>query len=205
MSSGDMVVVGLVSDTHIIEDIGVMVPKGVAVTIPGHLCLISKDLHRGLSQRHLMLLYHPPATLPAYRASSGLGKEEREKLETENQRLVSQNEALALRNVTLESQIDSLNREVTLLKAKDMKLDTILRAIQERPLGLTPISQVVSTSPIPPTEDTVNSEVPMFIPSMIKSGNVEDRRLAVQEETSTSDVSSSANKLKNLRKGKPSQ
>jgi hypothetical protein len=166
MSSGDMVVVGLVADVHIIEDIGVTVPRGVAVTIPGHLTLTSKDLHRALSQKHLVLLHQPPSTLLAVRASTSLSKEERDRMEAELQRLTSQNEALVMRNAALEKQVDSLQAELAGLKAKDAKLDAILLAIHERPAVVQVAAPVAAVSA--PSEGVVSGDAPMFIPSMMK-------------------------------------
>lgn len=202
MSSGDMTVVGMVSDTHLIEDIGVYVPKGVAVTIPGHLTLISKDLHRALSQRHLFPLHNPPTTVPAMKASAGLAKEERERLEAEIQRLEAQNEALEARNALLENQVTALQLENHGLKEKDSKLDAILSAINERPMVTQVVQSVTATGSKPAQEEAVSGNAPMFIPAQIRPEGVEER-VAVQEETSTSSsVSSAADKLKQMRKGK---
>lgn len=199
MGDGDITVVGMVGETHLIEDIGVLVPRGVAVTIPGPMTLISKDLHRGISQRFLMRVYNAPSPL---KIADGPSKEERERLETEIQRLKAQVQALEARNVVLEAQVDSLHLELGDAKAKDAKLDAILSAIQERPAV---VQHVVQAGPVsaskPEVAETVDGDAPMFIPSVIKPEKVEER-VAIQEETTSSSVSSAASKLKALRKGK---
>lgn len=199
MSSGDMTVVGMVSDRHVVEDIGVIVPKGVAVTIPGPMTLMSKDLHRAISHGALLRIHEPPT---AVRAS--LPKEERDRYEGEIQRLSAQVDALMSRNRLLESQTETLQNELAILRDKDSKLDAILSAIHERP---TMIQQVVQQAPLvaatkAPAEEKIDGDAPMFIPSTIKPDNVEERVL-VQETTSSSSVAASASKLKALRKNKP--
>lgn len=198
MGTGDVTVLGMVADTHLIEDLGIWVQKGVAVTIPGHLTLVSKDLHRAISQRHLALI-HNPSTLPALRASAGLAKEEREKLESEIHTLTAQVSALQDRNAYLEATVTGLQAELRAQKDSAQKLDAILQAIQERPL----VTQVIQTSAGAKVAapEVVSGEAPMFIPSQIRPDNVEER-VAVQEEQSESSVTSAADKLKQMRKGK---
>lgn len=198
MGTGDITVVGLVGESHIIEDIGVIVPRGVAVTVPGHMTLISKDLHRAISQRFLLRVHDAPAP-----SRAGLPTAERERYEAEIQRLLGQVSALEGRNTLLESQVDGLQKELVGLEAKDAKLDAILSAINERPTVIQNVVAAGSKASPAPAEEKVDGEAPMFIPSTIKSDKVEGERVVVQEETTTtSTVSSAASKLKALRKGK---
>ena len=55
MNHGDVIVCG-VSEDKLIEDIGVMVPKGDVITVPGAQAYKSKDLWRLISQQVIFQL-----------------------------------------------------------------------------------------------------------------------------------------------------
>ena len=151
MASGDVTVMGLVSETHIIEDIGIVVPRNVAVTIPADLVLLSKDLHRACSQGFVVYLHSTPSTVPALHASGVLAKEETEAVRSDNARLLLQNETLSVSNDVLEKQISTLQAEVLRLQAHGSKLDAILEALKDRPAppaAPTPAVPMVEEAPV---------------------------------------------------------
>jgi len=125
MALGDMTVLGMVEDAHTIEDIGVRVPKGVEVTIPQRMVLLSKDLSRAIAQRFVVRVHE---TTPA--SQVGVSKGERSKFEFETQRLRAQVEALTGRNTLLEAQVETLQKDLSELRTR--KLDTRLPS-QDKP------------------------------------------------------------------------
>lgn len=197
-TSADITVVGLVHESHIIEDIGIIVPKGEAVTIPGHLMIRSKDLYRSLSMHTIMKIHQPPTALQ----NSTVSKAEATRLQAEVARLLEQNSALTQRNKVVEADLDAAKVELAKMNAESGKLDAILAAIKDRP---TVINQVIQSAKDPslPKEEMVSGDAPHFIPSQIRnaSDSTGDERVEVQETTSdTSSVSEAASKLSALRK-----
>jgi len=198
-TSADITVVGLVSESHIIADIGVIVPLGEAVVIPGHLTIRSKDLYRSLSMHTIMRIHRAPVSSP----NDTVSRAEASRLQSEVARLLEQNSALDQRNKVVEADLDATRVELAKMKAESGKLDAILAAIKDRPTMVNQIVQGPSTAPALPKEEKVSGDAPHFIPSQIRnaSDSTGDERVVVQETTSdTSSVSEAASKLSALRK-----
>lgn len=118
---GDLIVVGLVAPAHFIEDIEVEVLKGVETTIPGSLCLRSKDFHDALAGHQIAVLRTSVSRAPSVvEDSSGL--------KAEMQRLTLQNQALSERNAVLEAQVEYLHQGLAALQEK---LETSLVPLAE--------------------------------------------------------------------------
>lgn len=203
MSNGDMIVLGLVSPSHLIEDLKVAVPQGCVVTIPGYQTLVSKDLHRGISMKCLAVV--PNTAVPTILRVDASEKSRADKLAAENARLAEQLSVIEARNEVLETSCASLRSQVAELQSRDSKFDAILTAINDRPV-VTQVVQQVESGPrnglvALPSDNVVGGEVPMFIPTQIKSDSMDGDRVSVKEDTSTdSGVSAAASKLKALRK-----
>ena len=204
--NGDMTVVGLVNERHLIEDIGIAVPKGTAVTIPGHLTIRSKDLYRGLSSRALMQLHRAPA--PAAAQPGGISKAEEARLRGEIEHHKAQAAAHEARADTLEQQVQELQDALARKTAESAKLDDILQMLKDRP-ATTVVNEVhhhttngvVAPASRPP-EEVVDGEAPHFIPSQIR-GETSEERVSDEETTSeSSGVAAAASKLGALRKKK---
>lgn len=207
--SADMTVVGLVHDSHIIEDIGIIVPKGTAVAIPGHLTIRSKDLYRALTQRFIMQLHRLPPSAHGAQAAGSLSQAETARLQDEVARLTNQNLALVARGETLETELastrgklDSVQAELAKKNAETSKLDDILSAIRDRPQVINQVVQGSSVgSPMVPQE-RVSSDTPHFIPSQIRSDTTGERIFVEESTSTTSNVADAANRLAALRKKK---
>lgn len=205
MANGDMVVLGLVVPSHLIEDLSVHVPQGTTVTIPGYQTLQSKDLHQAISMKQLAVV-HNSAVIGAKPDTKE--KDRADKLAKENESLVTQNSALQARNNVLESQVSDLQAQLTVLtgelalvRAQESKLDAILTAVNDRPTIIQQVEGPSRSALVALPTGKVSGDVPHFIPSQIKSEGIDTDKITVKEETSTdSSVADAASKLKSLRK-----
>jgi outer membrane murein-binding lipoprotein Lpp len=198
MAVGDITVIGLVGEVHVIEDIGVSVPKGVAVTVPAELAVRSKDLYRALSQQFVY-------QLKKIAGGPALSKET-EALRAEVDRLRAQVVSLEARNAELETEAAGLRAKAQAADSASQKLDAILKAVESRPVVVNQTYAAPSEAPsrkAAPVEasEVVDASVPHFIPSQIRPGSIGEQRVSVQEQTSeTSGVGAAADKLRTLRK-----
>ncbi len=110
---GEVSVVGLVSDYHVIEDIGVRVPKGVAVQVSADLALQSRDFYQALANNQIVVV----GSAPALRAVGGSSEVDR--LTKELATSKAQVEAHAERIEKLEADLEAL-RVVNLQLKEDM-------------------------------------------------------------------------------------
>lgn len=185
--NGDVRVVGLVSGTHLIEDIGRDVPYGVMVTIPADLALSSKDLWRGVESK---CLHRIPAVL------SNAVDQEKVRLRQYITELESHLARLTQENEALKAQLSE--KSTLVAPSYDAKLDSILAAIQNVAL-VAPGSVGTNVTTKRPTE-MVDGSAPTFLPSEIKPKDV-DARIDVQgEKAESSGLSEAAEKLRKLRK-----
>lgn len=184
-------IMGRVSGHHYIEDLRLMVPYRVAVTISAEDYLRSKDLHRALQQGTIMELQyapniptqamtrpHPvavPTTAPDPSYLKGLG-----------------------------SQVEELRREVAGYKGLESKLEqqgyqleAILGAIKD--IHTTTVIENRYMGAIPgPSSDVVGGDAPAFIPSQIVPTEAQAR---VNIQTAEgADIGKAASKLRELRK-----
>jgi len=194
--SGDYVVTGLVTGTHMIEDIGVPVPHQIAVRIPVDLALRSRDLQIGLQQKRLLLLKggsglsvvtppngHMPAAPPKSPPPSNAPSEEVQRLRQDLATARQENAELRAS-----------------LKAQEEKLEAILEAIGRLSQGGTVTAEGVQAA-----VEAVGGEAPMFIPSDgLKPKDAETSIKVAEETVEGASVADAASALKSLRKKAPS-
>jgi hypothetical protein len=187
--TGDIRVFGLVAGTHIIEDIGMDVPHGMTVTIPGELAIRSKDLWRALSQKCLFQLpaAAPPLALPQQAPGGDL-----DRLRAESRAIVLEGQVRSLEAANM-----ALQAVVQGFQARDQKLDTILTAIQS---GMVFAQQPGVSAQAITKQEVADGTAPMFLPSEIRPKGV-DARIDVQSESTESDIATTAEKLRRLRQG----
>lgn len=206
--SGDIIVCGVGAD-EIIDDIGVSAPKGEAVRVPGDKAYRSKDVWRLLSQGRLLRLNVNPllraraAASPAQPQVVNEGLEvlqsEYNKATAEIARLRSELSQVRSEAIAVRSELTAARAEIERLKGVEnhaAKLDDIITLLKERPTVVNNVAP--STAPqasVPELED-----IPMYIPSQIKSEAAESR-VAVKEESAPASALADASKaLREKRK-----
>jgi hypothetical protein len=186
----------MVEDRHIIDDIGVIVPKGVLVTIPSELALQSTDLYRALSSQHVIRVHQPPVNNGSSQIAEHLQTIER--LEGEIRRLKAQTAADAERIRKLEGDLFDAQGKAKAADTTAAKLDAILKAIADRPAV-----ERVEIRGAPATrvrEEAVVSDAPLFLPAQIRPENVETHGEGPQEEkSSTGDVAATGAALRRMK------
>ena len=194
--AGDIRVFGLVSGTHKIEDIGMDVPHGVTVTIPGDLAIRSKDLWRGVSQK---CLFQVPSSAPAFPHPIAPQEDDFDKM-----RLTARVRELEAQVQALEADKRALQDLLNVVQAREQqKLDSILLTLQN---GMQSGGMFQGRTPAK-REEVVDGTAPTFLPSEIRLKDV-DSRIEVQSESTVSDVSNTAERLrrlKNRQSGAPDQ
>ena len=193
----DVTVFGLVSGTHVIEDLGMSVPHGHTITIPADKAQKSKDLWRAIGQRNLFLIQSgpylhrtvnvaagaiPPAPTHVPMDKSFLDRQRA--LEEENQQLRD-----ALQRQRLEAQSAEQRQQA--------KLDTILDMLKTG-IPTMGVQAAPGSSPQAPTR-AVADDAPTFIPAVIRPEPVESRIEAKHAESDTT-LSGASDKLRELRR-----
>lgn len=194
---GDVVVVGLVHNVHVIEDISINVPYGMTVVIPADKALRSKHLWQGINQR---CLHKVPAGAPV---PTQFVKKAPSSLDPDKVRMEAQIRALTDTLQKVQKDNHKLRKE------QSDKLDAIMAAIQNGVVQQAPTLPHQShgrqnTKTHQTQEDfpmVADGSAPTFLPSQIKPEGAE-ARIEVQGEESESKVSSAAEKLRKLRKKK---
>lgn len=202
--NGEVVVAGLVTGTHLIEDIGVAVPHQVAVRIPADVALRSKDLWRGIQQNRLFRLNAgsglsaareiqpaPPPPPAAPGPDMVALQQENQRLKTENQRLAADLEKERQRNDTLQNLLGGLTSGLQGVQTAIGKLESAPRVIVAGSPGA-----VTAASP-----EVVGGDVPTFVPDKILPENVEAQIRAEKETTERSNVASAASRLREMKRG----
>jgi len=221
MNNGDLIVCGVSEDT-LVEDIGVMVPKGDAVPIQGHLANKSKDLWRLLSQsvifrlnENSLLRVRPRVEPEAIPVQSLALQEERDQLSVEVQELRSKLSRIRSENQTLRTEVEQLREEKSGLTEElstlrsslvghsehASKLDALIELVKSRPVVLAggSILSVVD-------EEESDDSIPLYIPSQIKSDSPADKKVSLKEGASdVSSVSDASKALKGMRRKAQSQ
>lgn len=199
MMPGDMIVCG-VRGFVVLDDIQVTVPQGHAVLIPADKAVRSTDVHRELSSGALFrlsnnnLLYPPkpqveePAAKPVEEGPTVL------QLSATIQQLQEQNAVLLRTQQTLQTQVETLTKQLTTAQS-DTRLDDILSLLKTRPVV------VESRSTVGAREKVETEEVPTYIPSQIKPTDIEASHIVVQETSQKGNVSTAGNALRKLRAG----
>jgi len=203
-TTGDVTVIGLVHGAHIIADIGWEIPQGQAITIPGHLAHLSKDLWRGISQRLLFKLNSGIV------GDTAAGPELMQEIRKLKEQLRLKDETIA----GLEAEVYELKSKLhtQMLSSEKLlmdsgKLDDILNRLKDFPSVTyvpAPTHTIDMTVLASPGNGLVELAEPAYIPETIKP-EVQDSQIEeVQKETSEkSSLAKASSKLRNLRKPKP--
>lgn len=189
MSGGDVRVLGLVMGTHVIEDIGMDVPHGMIVAIPGEKALLSKDLYRAISSKCIAQLPSagpPPPPLPQRTVTDEL--------------LIARIQSLEERNRTLEVENGRLQAALQVALSQQGKLDDILAAIQSGAI----VQQVVVANGTTAAAQAARPEIadgtaPQFIPSEIKPKDAETRIEVQKDEAAGSSITDARERLRRMR------
>lgn len=195
---GGMIVAGLVTGGHFIEDIQVSVPHKVAVWIPAEKALGSKDLYRALGQNLLFKLdgggisadTAPPVDSNESKVLiAGLESEIRS-LKVQNSTLTQQNTLLTQLLTGLQQQMETLSQGITRLEAKPSVVTvTNSPGISTKPAQSTPV-----------VSEVVGGEVPTFLPSTGSLKDVETQINITTQVSEESPVNAANSKLRELRK-----
>jgi len=198
MATGDITVFGLVSGIHVIEDIGMSVPHGHTITIPGEKANKSKDLWRAIGQKSLCLIQSGPFAQRTVNVTpAGYSQVSADKA------LIDRQQLLEDENRQLREAVERQRQEARMAETlQQEKLDSILKLLQAGiPMSANHIpSGVPASAPgpsIPPSDDA-----PTFIPKMIRPENAETRIDAHKTE-SDSTLGGASDKLRELRRRKP--
>jgi len=222
-TQGTYTVVGMVTGTHVIEDLKLPVPYRVAVHIPADEAHRSRDLWIGIDQKRLFLLKgQSGAVRPAPKATPvsvpAASKEEVDQLKSEleaaKQELVSaRQEAEKARQDFLLVQgrlTDALTElaaaqkhNSSLQEDHTKKLETIVGMLSRLGSG-----QVSVVEGVQEALQAVGGDIPVFIPDTIQpqdaETNIQTKKVDVLEGSTVKGAASSLRELKKGRaKGKP--
>jgi len=199
LMNGDVVVCS-VSQDEFIEDIGRMVLKGDPVHIPGELAHRSRDLNVLLSQSRLVRLNVNPlvrGTSTQVAAPAPEVNELYSRALLENEQLKAEINRVRAENTVLRTELTFTQRQSSKLKEElgnSDKLDAIMKMLKDMPTGVVVQS---SGSSIP---DILLDDMPMYIPSQIKSESTEGRVSVAEESSDGSALSGASKALKEKRK-----
>jgi len=193
---GGISVVGCVTGTHIIADIGIAVPHKIAVHIPAELLLRSKDLHVALQQGRIMKLDGGSAlrvdNKPSHKSEAALIA----RLEAENKKLRRELQEAQNREAGLHQVLTSLGGQLSGIQGALGRLETrqpVIQQVLATPGGL---AANVEASEF----EVVGGAAPTFMPEQIAPTNAETSIQVKHEEASQSNVSDARNKLREMRK-----
>ena len=211
MSGGDVKVFGLTPGTHVLSDIGMDVPQGVTVVIPGAKAYASKDLWRAIAQKCIFHLSTGPAGVSTVKPPPNPNVE----LDTlRGQLRALTDENTRLREALVASNDENTRLRETLTRASEMppspsiapaadpqvqeKLDSIMALLQA---GGGPLPTGVFRPELS-GNGLVVGEAPAFIPSNIKPGDVDVVQISTtSEESNGAGIGGAASALRKLRKG----
>lgn len=188
--TGEVIVAGLVTGTHIIEDIGIAVPHQIAVHIPAEQALQSKDLWRGIQQGKLFKLD----------GGGGLRTATRVQTPDNNRVAILEAENQKLRQELLEEKRRSAGFQELLagLQGQLHGVQVALGRLGDAP-RVVHVQQVNGHSE-PQATEVVGGEVPTFLPEHIRPETAELQIRPATETAEKSNVSSATNKLREMKK-----
>jgi hypothetical protein len=194
--TASITVIGLVAETHYIEDIRVQVPYRMAVVVPAPLAFRSRDLQTALQQRRVMQLGN---VLPAGSVYRGTGAVPG--ASNPNPLPVPAEEPAQWK-----AERESLLRELESSRAQTVQLRTMNEALQSLLTTmsgqLTGIQRVLETLKLQgvlvPTPERVTEVAPMFIPDNIRT-EASEVSITVPESKVDTDLSGARGALRALR------
>jgi len=214
MNPGDMVVCGVSADI-VVEDIGLNVPKGMAVPVPGDSAQRSKDLWRYISQGLIfkcdvsnIVRSAPPAPAPVeslkyievYNSNLSRIQGELAQVKTAKADLETDLGRLQAENAKLRAELAEERAKIQKLD----KLDDILTLLQKQPAAQQSLRSALVTLPNNGGNgsSSVEEAAPMYIPSQIKPDGSSDG-VGLVARVGQSDggaVTGAAQALRNVRK-----
>ncbi len=187
MNPGDVRVFGLVTGTHVLEDIAMDVPHGREVVIPADKAARSRDLYKAIGQKCIFRLPDQPTATyvaPVTHVRDDVVQE--------------RNQFLEKRNRQLEEENAQLRESLRVAMTQQDRLDTILQAIQA--VKLPEFVHVNGqAAPVAARPEIADGTAPQFIASEIAPKNA-DTRIGVQVEEGDFSVADASERLRKLRK-----
>lgn len=189
--TGDITVLGMTMGVFHVEDIGVMVPQGVIVTISARDALRSRDLWRAIAQNILFRLSSGPHMMVVDRA-----QQQQPQPQVESSHI----EALEEQNRALKEAFQNQKSYNERLLQAMQEQRALLEALTSKVASTAQHSSVVPKSSVKqPVVETY--DVPMYIPSVIKPDK-SSTRIGKVEDESEDTLSDAQDKLRRLRNNK---
>ena len=213
MSFNGITVIGMVSGTHIIEDIRVTVPFRVAVQISAEQANWSRDLKKDLQEKRIVQIQ---GALPAGAVFRGHGAVPRAAAPINGKRRQTFTEVNTVELQGYKDEIVQLKQELEASKEKAAQLQSLNLGLQTT---LTTMStqlqsiqtllqelkkqgiQVTAVPGTPGVSVSVDEDVPLFIPESFKKEGAKIN-ISVEEKAQETNLSSSRDALKKLRQNK---
>lgn len=214
-------VIGLVSGSHIIEDIRVTVPYQVAVQIPAEMAHRSRDLAQDIQDKKVLQIR---GALPAGAVFRGAGAVPRPSAPFNGRKMPLTTETNVSEVRELKAQVARLNQELAASQEREAKHKARESELQTLNVGLQTTLGTMSTqlqsiqgiledlkkqgihvsqvsTAAPNAFSRLDDDAPIFIPESFKDSSKVN--IQVKEQTaSSSDISQVRSALKNLRKEK---
>lgn len=213
----NVVVVGLVSGNHFIEDIRVEVPYRMAVPIPAEAVVRSRDLQRAIQEKKLLkvegalpqgVVMRPGGAIPrsgAVRPQPSRKppqKSEDSSVRTDNARLARELEESKQREQSLLRQIEGLQTlnqgmqtTMTAMSGQLTVIQGVLEDLKKQGIQVTAVPGVTA-----PGSSEIDGSAPMFVTKF----NTDDAKVNINvqdgEKRSSASLSGAKAALKNLRK-----
>lgn len=182
--NGGMVVVGMVTGKHLIEDLRVVVPHLVPVALTPEQVMRSRDLQIALQQQKIFKLDVTPFK-PL--AAPSVPDARTAELEQENKSLRAKLEEAESQKRGLEGRLEGLQKQ----------LDTVLSVLER--IEKAGAVVIRDGTPIPATE-AVGGEVPAYIPEQILPESAKASITAEEDTTEGTSVVDAASRLRKLRR-----
>lgn len=188
-TNGDVIVIGMVAGTHVLEDLGQDVPYGMSVVIPGEQALRSKDLWRAISTRCVFEVPKKLMGVPTVRADT----DKEQQLELRVKELTEEVAGLRLALAAAESKLAAAEAKEDAPNEYEEKLNRILQAIEQ---GKTSMPAIPAAKLL----EEIDGTAPTFLPSSIVPQDAQTRIDIQGEQSESGEVSKAAANLRKMRK-----
>jgi hypothetical protein len=193
--------IGLVPETHFLEDIRTYVPYRMAVLVSAPLAYRSRDLQIALRDRMVMQICNVLPAGSVYRGAGAVpAPGNPNPVPAPPPPAKEPSDQWKYERAALLREIESSKIQATQLQTMNATLQTLLTTMSGQ---LTAIQQVLGTLKlqgvaVPSTVDVFGSETPMFIPDFIK-GDASEVSIAIPENKVETDLSGARGALRALR------
>lgn len=193
--------IGLVAETHYLEDIRTYVPYRMAVLVSAPLAYRSRDLQTALHERKVLQICNVLPAGSVYRGAGAVpGPGNPNPVPAPPAPAKEPPEQWKHERAALLREIESAKVQASHLQTMNATLQTLLTTMSGQ---LTAIQQVLGTLKlqgvaVPSTVDVFGSETPMFIPDFIKGG-ASEVSIAIPENKVETDLSGARGALRALR------